>query len=647
MNLLDQFEWDILDGSSNPEDFASSFAADLGLAGEFKTAIAHSIREQVDVHLRSLVLVGHPFDGSYVTDEEMRGAFLPESCDLPSVARQAQEVDDYTPKLVQLSEAEVERHERDRERETKRKRRQTRGRRGVNMPDRDPLKTQRTPAICGLQATQIEAAGGAAVVAAAAGTSAPAVPEMTGVRTSTRRAAAAANASFHAQSDFDTPTPAPEPRPSVGPASAKRRRLEDYSVHFKYPGGLGREDTANPKFAPSATGEGKTSRAVATTAAVDGTMALLGNDTLQDLSPGKDSRPATATSTAPTPKFARSEDIAKQHPNIIDGQWYCSNCGIPGWLTLGRRKGPAGEKTLCGVCGKFWHRFRRMKPVEYTRDEAYHKSGGAAGGTLQANGLLADDDSSSMPTGENTPSNDIRAHSPSGRGIRVKNDEQASTRGTTPDLPFQPVGSPSDSESSERSQSPRASRRQSPRKTTMDGPAGRARILSPEKSDALPSFKRRDSVLAAQAAGATAAAAHAAASSDPTAITSMSPAPGVGGESIAVAASSASPQAGPTANAVTAGPRPTPPDWLKASAESLRGKYTHDRFELRPKGVGEWRIRCLDCPGKLYNPGPGETLTNFEVHLKNRAHRANVAARLEKGGEGSELGAVITAASPA
>ncbi|KAK8178374.1 hypothetical protein BC567DRAFT_225457 [Phyllosticta citribraziliensis] len=39
------------------------------------------------------------------------------------------------------------------------------------------------------------------------------------------------------------------------------------------------------------------------------------------------------------------------------------------------------------------------------------------------------------------------------------------------------------------------------------------------------------------------------------------------------------------------------------------------------------RIRCLDCPGKLYTAGPGNTVENFVVHLKNRAHMDAVAKR--------------------
>lgn len=40
------------------------------------------------------------------------------------------------------------------------------------------------------------------------------------------------------------------------------------------------------------------------------------------------------------------------------------------------------------------------------------------------------------------------------------------------------------------------------------------------------------------------------------------------------------------------------------------------------------RIRCQDCPGKLYTPGPDTTVGNFEVHLKNRQHRERVDGRI-------------------
>lgn len=39
------------------------------------------------------------------------------------------------------------------------------------------------------------------------------------------------------------------------------------------------------------------------------------------------------------------------------------------------------------------------------------------------------------------------------------------------------------------------------------------------------------------------------------------------------------------------------------------------------------RIRCPDCPGKSYTPGPEMTTDNFERHLKMNSHRKNVDAR--------------------
>ena len=44
------------------------------------------------------------------------------------------------------------------------------------------------------------------------------------------------------------------------------------------------------------------------------------------------------------------------------------------------------------------------------------------------------------------------------------------------------------------------------------------------------------------------------------------------------------------------------------------------------------RIKCLDCPGKLYTPGPETGVNNFEVHLKNRIHREKVDKRIKEGG---------------
>lgn len=85
------------------------------------------------------------------------------------------------------------------------------------------------------------------------------------------------------------------------------------------------------------------------------------------------------------------EFVDGQHPNYIKGIWHCSNCGCPENIAIGRRKGPLGDKSQCGTCGmslfvldalefvlitgrlgKFWHRHRRPRPVEYNPDPDFH-----------------------------------------------------------------------------------------------------------------------------------------------------------------------------------------------------------------------------------------------------------------------------------
>ncbi|KAF3770574.1 SNF5-domain-containing protein, partial [Cryphonectria parasitica EP155] len=105
--------------------------------------------------------------------------------------------------------------------------------------------------------------------------------------------------------------------------------------------------------------------------------------------------------------------------------------------------------------------------------------------------------------------------------------------------------------------------------------------------------------------------------------------------------------------------QPPPPDWLNAALDGLRQIWKFDAFEgtMRhcavhadseiiiipalqiPPGSApppnvKWmflpRIRCTDCPGKLYTPGPGESADNFAVHLRNKQHREKVNKRVGK-----------------
>ena len=54
----------------------------------------------------------------------------------------------------------------------------------------------------------------------------------------------------------------------------------------------------------------------------------------------------------------------------------------------------------------------------------------------------------------------------------------------------------------------------------------------------------------------------------------------------------------------------------------------------------------MDCPGKLYTPGPETGVNNFEVHLKNRIHREKVERRVSerergRGGGGGGGGGLV------
>ncbi|KAL8681567.1 MAG: hypothetical protein Q9186_002307 [Xanthomendoza sp. 1 TL-2023] len=99
-------------------------------------------------------------------------------------------------------------------------------------------------------------------------------------------------------------------------------------------------------------------------------------------------------------------------------------------------------------------------------------------------------------------------------------------------------------------------------------------------------------------------------------------------------------------------PIPAPPSWLTQALHRLQQSYPEDAFEgtMRYTAVSLTtdqpialtkdqpqedvkymfypRIKCKDCPGKLYTPGPEMGVNNFEVHLKNRLHREKVELRV-------------------
>ncbi|KIW98669.1 uncharacterized protein Z519_00330 [Cladophialophora bantiana CBS 173.52] len=141
--LIDQFEWEINNPFNSPEEFARQMTSDLSLAGEFTTAIAHSIREQCQLFSKSLHITGHPFDGRPIEDPDLRENLL--QSPLPTTFRPYQAAKDYTPYLYELNEADLERTELSISRDQRRQKRSTNRRGGPALPDlKDRQRTIRS-----------------------------------------------------------------------------------------------------------------------------------------------------------------------------------------------------------------------------------------------------------------------------------------------------------------------------------------------------------------------------------------------------------------------------------------------------------------------------------------------------------------------
>ncbi|KAJ6495780.1 hypothetical protein C8R47DRAFT_974018 [Mycena vitilis] len=350
MKLDDQFEWDLDNEQASPEEFAEVYAQELGLGGEFKTAIVHSIREQVHAYQKCLYLVGHQ-------DEDLRNSFLPS---LASGARTMDQVQAFTPLLNYLSDGELERNEKERDKEYNKRRKKGRGgRRGVALPDRDPIRTCRTPAI-GFPDPD------PATLAAAAAATAP---------MSRRAAAAAASltianlvASENGERSY-TPSSSLPALPPPPPLIIKEKTTKGFFKPPPYDTAVLRPRAKIPAPIPS------------TAADVSKLPAPVENDpppppptpvVVHDRAP----RAVTAKRAKELEREAKDKEFATgQQQNMIDGVWHCSNCGCPEGIAVGRRKGPLGDKSQCGTCGKYWHRYRKPRPVEYNSDYDFHATG--------------------------------------------------------------------------------------------------------------------------------------------------------------------------------------------------------------------------------------------------------------------------------
>ncbi|XP_059485119.1 SWI/SNF-related matrix-associated actin-dependent regulator of chromatin subfamily B member 1 isoform X1 [Neocloeon triangulifer] len=100
-SLVDQVEWDMSEKDNNPETFAMKLCAELGLGGEFVTAIAYSIRGQLSWHQRTYAFSEAPLS----------------TVDAPF--RSQSDADQWSPFLETLTDAEMEKKIRDQDRNTR------------------------------------------------------------------------------------------------------------------------------------------------------------------------------------------------------------------------------------------------------------------------------------------------------------------------------------------------------------------------------------------------------------------------------------------------------------------------------------------------------------------------------------------------
>jgi len=297
-----------------------------------RTAIAHCIREQVHMYQKSLFLLGHPSEGLSFQDEDLRTSFLP-SLNV-TAARSLDQVPSFTPVLNYLSDGELERNEKEREKDLARRRRKgNRGRRGITLPDREVLKTCRTPAV-GFPETDASTLNNTAITAP----------------THKRAAATAATltitnmiASENGGAMLPPSTPLNIPTTTTVPVQQKDKKPKALFKAPPVPSSVLRPRAHVQAPTPSTGIAGLNVPA----SAIEG-MSTSAPDTRTGV------RVLTTKRARELEREARDKEfIDGQHPNFIDGVWHCSNCGCPENIAIGRRKGPLGDKSQCGTCGKF------------------------------------------------------------------------------------------------------------------------------------------------------------------------------------------------------------------------------------------------------------------------------------------------------
>lgn len=306
-----------------------------------------------------------------IQDDDLRMSFLPT---VPTVARSSDQIQAHTPVLSYLSDGEIDRIDKEREKElNKRRKRNTRGRRGIALPDREPIKTHRTPAI---GFPEVDPATISMVNAT--------VPP-----TARRAAAAAASVNIANMVASENGTTIIPPSTSILPLAPTPvvSKIPKARGSFKAPPLPGTVYTSRAKILPPTPSTAADPAIFAPPLEGDKPLPPMISAVAPD---SKAAKVLTARRQRELDKEAKEKEFADgQHANVINGIWHCSNCGCPDNIAVGRRKGPLGDKSQCGPCGKyisndldlaetyslsgkFWHRHRRPRPVEYHADPEYH-----------------------------------------------------------------------------------------------------------------------------------------------------------------------------------------------------------------------------------------------------------------------------------
>lgn len=233
------------------------------------------------------------------------------------------------------------------------------------------------------------------------------------------------------------------------------------------------------------------------------------------------------------------------------------------------------------LAGKYCHRWRRQRPCTYTTDLETHlrfkAEADAAAAIAAETAAVASPRAATRATDADGEQRVQRAAGRPKPRIRDSSDEDSDDsddsaaplknrrlRGQSPDLPFVQLGSPDSDHSSTSAPSPPA--------TQVGGFPAPAPTSQPP------------------AAAPASAVAPAASSSAPVSLRQISLPQNLWSFTLAELPPS-----------YTQDPLP----WMQAAAADLRAKQVDDRFEIIPRprppdpNLQEWRIRCLDCPGKV------------------------------------------------